>query len=543
MPSWCVCKGDLMASIILFADKNFGGASQRFDGPTASLGGLSKVASALIVCDGAWKLYSEPNYQGTVWTVCSTGGPSQNGLYPLYDPQFFANDTVQSLQPVTYQDAGIILFQHSSFGGESIRLFEATADLTELASFSPQSAIVCDGSWMLCAATNYQGEGQSVQAASVNSSTITGLYPQLVFSPKSVRSQAPSPAWSAVYGAIFGQRGAYRAMGYSWAAQEVGGGITGDAYGLARSAVDSPPDGLPFTADTRMCIASVSKEVTAAAILTLINDGVIHAIDDPMLPYIEAAIAPYLNGQQLPAGVSSITIRDLLTMCSGLHVDDALKPNPGQNIWGYLADHLLLGIQQGSIIGVTDNYSNADFTTLQGIITSCSGMDYVEYVTSNVLEPLGVDTTIFNPEPDPANIRTLAYAGPNDTNPGHSFGRIDFVAPGGWVTSVKQLVVFLSGIRRMLSSSGMFDDLLGFYVENGTYGQYFHHNGGLVNGPQKLSTGGVHFSWGWDAGFFINSPDNYSQGGPVISAMITAFENAPMGPPPAVKSSAPQISP
>jgi CubicO group peptidase (beta-lactamase class C family) len=531
-----------MASIILFNNKNYGGVSQRFDGPTASLGALSKIASALIVCDGAWKLYSEPNYQGTVWTACSTGGPEQNGLYPLYDPEFFQNDTIQSLQPITYQDGGIILFQNKSFGGESVRLFTATADLATVATFSTQSAIICEGEWTLYAATNYQTpEEQVLATSSPSSGNATGLYPQLSVVPKSVKQNQPSPTWSATYSAIYGEGGTDPAMGYVWAAQQVDGEIISGVSGLARSPIDSPPDGLAFTADTRLNIASVSKEVTAVAILALINDGLIHALDDPMLPYIAPALVPYLTGP-LPDGVASITIRDLLTMCSGLQPNQDLDPKPGQNIWGYLADHLMKGIQQGSVIGVTYNYSNADFTTLQGIIAACSGVKYVEYVITNVLTLLGVDTTIFNATPDPAATAALSYAGANDTGHGYLWPPMQFVAAGGWITSANQLVVFLSGVRRMLSSSGMFDDLLGFYVHDGTYGQYFHHNGGLTWNGQALASGGVHFSSGWDASFITNSPDNYSPHAVAIPAMIAAFEATPVSAPPAVASGAPHIS-
>jgi hypothetical protein len=101
------------------------------------------------------------------------------------------------------------------------------------------------------------------------------------------------------------------------------------------------------------------------------------------------------------------------------------------------------------------------------------------------------------------------------------------VAAGGWVSSAKELAKFLAGVRNntVLSPDAtqrMLDGQLGWYIYNGIYGQYFHHNGGLLNGatpPQGLVTGIIRLTDDYDVLLLVNTwgPDP-------ISLMIQAFE-------------------
>jgi CubicO group peptidase (beta-lactamase class C family) len=240
-----------------------------------------------------------------------------------------------------------------------------------------------------------------------------------------------------------------------------------------------------------------------------------HNVDEAFYPFIKNKVG------NINAGVKTVTIRNLLTMMSGMVVDGSLNGD----LWPFLTTYL----QQGLVgtPGVTPAYSNTNFTILQGLIGELSGQDYVSYVNQKVLVPMGIDTNVFSPNPDPIGSATLTYSGASDTRHGQFWGHFDFTAPGGWIASANEILKFLVGVRNNVVLSAattdkMFKESLGWYTYNGTYGTYYHHNGGLGNGAtpsQGLNTGAIHFSEGYDAILLINSPR-----GDVINVMIEAFE-------------------
>lgn len=87
------------------------------------------------------------------------------------------------------------------------------------------------------------------------------------------------------------------------------------------------------------------------------------------------------------------------------------------------------------------------------------------------------------------------------------------VAAGGWITSARELAKFQAGVHNntVLSPDAtqlMLCGQLGCYKYDGIYGQYFHHNGGLLNGltpAQGLVTGIIRLTGGYDALLLVNS--------------------------------------
>jgi len=135
-------------------------------------------------------------------------------------------------------------------------------------------------------------------------------------------------------------------------------------------------------------IASMTKSFTAMAILKLRDEGKIQ-LHDPAAKYL-----PVLNKiQYLTSDSPLITILDLLTMSAGF---------PEDNPWGdrQLEDSdedLIKLIQEGLSFsnspGLQYEYSNLGFAILGNIITEVSGLPYQQYITENILKPLGmVDT-------------------------------------------------------------------------------------------------------------------------------------------------------
>jgi CubicO group peptidase (beta-lactamase class C family) len=143
----------------------------------------------------------------------------------------------------------------------------------------------------------------------------------------------------------------------------------------------------PNTLDTPFRIASLSKQFTAAAILSLEADGNL-SVDDPVSFYLpEFAAEPYRE----------ITIYHLLTHTSGLprNPEDAARharwdamaeaPTP-------VSDYVRLACEcplqfepgQGRV------YSNFGYRVLSAIIEQVSGADYADFMEQRLFKPLGL---------------------------------------------------------------------------------------------------------------------------------------------------------
>jgi CubicO group peptidase (beta-lactamase class C family) len=140
------------------------------------------------------------------------------------------------------------------------------------------------------------------------------------------------------------------------------------------------------TSDFR--IASMTKSLTAMAILKLRDEGKLK-LDDPAYLYIpEMKDLNYLTKDATP-----VTIKNLLTHSAGY---------PEDNPWGdrqlattdeELAALYKKGISFSNDPGLGFEYSNLGFATLGYIIKKVSGLTYEQYITENILKPLGMAHT------------------------------------------------------------------------------------------------------------------------------------------------------
>jgi CubicO group peptidase (beta-lactamase class C family) len=148
----------------------------------------------------------------------------------------------------------------------------------------------------------------------------------------------------------------------------------------------------------------MTKSFTAMAILKLRDEGKLQ-LDDPAANYI-----PTMKGlHYLTTDASPITIRQLLTHAAGF---------PEDNPWGdrqlAATDAELMalvekGISFSNAPGVAYEYSNLGFTLLGHIITKVSGMPYEEYITNNILQPLGMTSTQWEYTTVPPQQLALGY--------------------------------------------------------------------------------------------------------------------------------------
>ena len=160
----------------------------------------------------------------------------------------------------------------------------------------------------------------------------------------------------------------------------------------------------PVTADTVFRIASMTKSFTAMSILKLRDEGKL-ALDDPAEKYV-----PEMKALKYPTSDSpKITVRHLLSHSEGF---------PEDNPWGdrQLADSdeqlsalIKGGIPFSNTPGVAYEYSNYGFAILGRIVSNVSGAKYPEYVSANILKPLGMTSTTLEPSAVPANRLAHGY--------------------------------------------------------------------------------------------------------------------------------------
>ena len=157
---------------------------------------------------------------------------------------------------------------------------------------------------------------------------------------------------------------------------------------------------VPNSRDTRFRIASVGKTHTAAAVLQLVERGLL-SLDAPMVQFLA------LEGAKIPA---EVTIRHLLTMTSG--IADWIDESPSSR-WNWeslkrttplyllrtAADYLPLFAYREPRFppGESWSYCNANYVLLGMAVEKVSGVPYTDYMRRNVFRPAGMSDTDFLP--------------------------------------------------------------------------------------------------------------------------------------------------
>jgi CubicO group peptidase (beta-lactamase class C family) len=207
------------------------------------------------------------------------------------------------------------------------------------------------------------------------------------------------------------------------------------ATGVREVATNAPVD-----ADTVFRIASMTKSFTAMAILKLRDEGRL-ALDDPAERYV-----PELKTLRYPTTDSPrITIRHLLTHAEGFPEDNPWGDQQLSQSDARLSRMLRDGIPFSNAPGVAYEYSNYGFAILGRIVSQVSGRPYDDYVSQNILQPLGMTSTTLHPSKVPANRRAVGYRWEDErwkeepALPHGSFG-----AMGGMLTSIRDLSRYVS---------------------------------------------------------------------------------------------------
>ena len=143
--------------------------------------------------------------------------------------------------------------------------------------------------------------------------------------------------------------------------------------------------GTDATPRTNYRLASVSKQFTAAAVLLLVDDGVV-GLDDSVRRWLP----------ELPAIADTVTVRHLLTHTSGLvDYEEVMDPDPPEQLRDADVLAILAGVDRAYFpAGADYRYSNSGYALLAVLVERASGLDYPQFLRTRIFQPLGMEGTL-----------------------------------------------------------------------------------------------------------------------------------------------------
>jgi CubicO group peptidase (beta-lactamase class C family) len=142
--------------------------------------------------------------------------------------------------------------------------------------------------------------------------------------------------------------------------------------------------------DSVFRIASMTKSFTAMALLLLRDRGLLR-LDDEIAKYL-----PWTESMGIPESGHLITIRDLLTMNAGLPTDDPWGDRQESLAIETFDDLVSQGLSFTRAPRMGFEYSNLGYALLGRIISTVSGIDYLEFVATHIHQPLEMSATTFH---------------------------------------------------------------------------------------------------------------------------------------------------
>lgn len=266
------------------------------------------------------------------------------------------------------------------------------------------------------------------------------------------------PGLTAFDAAVIGLLEKWKIPGASLAVAKDGRLVLARGYGYS-----DVGQGKPVTPDLRFRLASLSKSLTASAIMKLAEQGALD-LDEPVLPLL-GGWAP-LPSEIVDPRAHQITVRHLLTHRGGWNRETA--GDPSFDAREHLRDEDCRGIMRTELTRKLDFepgsafvYSNTGYCILGRVIEQVSGMRYADFVSLNILRPAGADQMTLTHRTQVRADEPVYYHTPGSTiSPyeGIALNAIDSLA--GWVSRpTDYLRYFLaltgSGTRSILKAQSV----------------------------------------------------------------------------------------
>ena len=222
--------------------------------------------------------------------------------------------------------------------------------------------------------------------------------------------------------------------------------IGGDVVHRAAMGARTPRDGDRAEPDDRFRIASISKTLTAIALLQLVEEGVV-GLDEP----VGRRAAEHVGVVDPTRAVESITVRQLLNHTAGFGKYRSVFFG-GQAVDCRDAARIGLGRSPSSTPGGTYRYSNMNYCVAGQVIEALTGDDYDAVVYERVLAPLGISGPRLAATFDP---------GPNEILHPATLGRNymeTLGAAGAWIATPEDLVTVLDTLDPSTPGHKLLDD-------------------------------------------------------------------------------------
>jgi CubicO group peptidase (beta-lactamase class C family) len=243
----------------------------------------------------------------------------------------------------------------------------------------------------------------------------------------------------------------YNVPGLSFAIVKNESSLLTGAYGYADQST-----GEKVTPQHRFRIASLSKPITAIAIMQLIEQGKLKLSDrvfgkNGTLGTLYGT-PPYKPDSENKLSIENITVEHLLTHLAGGWGKDANDPmfsHPEKNqaeLISWTLDHTPLEFEPGTKY----LYSNFGYCLLGRVIEKVTGQTYENYVKNNILSQCGItDMEIGGDTLAEKKANEVTYYGQGGENPyGMKVARMD--SHGGWIAKpidLMQLLMRVDGLN------------------------------------------------------------------------------------------------
>ena len=197
---------------------------------------------------------------------------------------------------------------------------------------------------------------------------------------------------------------------------------------------------LPAAPTSAFRIASMTKSFTAMAILKLRDEGKL-SLTDPAEKYV-----PEMGGlEYLTSDSPVITIENLLTMTAGFPEDNPWGDRQLEEPDAMLTAMMAEGVSFSNPASYQYEYSNTGFALLGHIVSVVSGQPYQQYITGNILHPLGMEHTFWEYDSVPPNHLAHGYRWEDEQwKPEPMLHDGSFGAMGGLITTIEDFSKYVS---------------------------------------------------------------------------------------------------
>lgn len=221
----------------------------------------------------------------------------------------------------------------------------------------------------------------------------------------------------------------------------------------------------PLNSKSIFNIGSIAKEFNAVAIMILVERGLLN-LDDKVSKF----------NLGLPKWAEKVSIRHLINYASGIPPIERLKPENDAEAWNILRSNDSLLFEPGT----SYRYDNGNVFLQRRIIEKVTGMSFQQFVIKNIVNPLKMTNSIFDPTFGSKN-RTSCYDMDNVRCP-----ELKFISGWLWV-DINDFYKWTEAMNtnRLISKKSFQTLLNNSYAkdEGGSLGRYFEkedlqrHNG------------------------------------------------------------------